>query len=335
MALLIAAIAGLLPIVLFLIALTLIDSYKLVSLRQILILIAVGGIAALVSFFVNDLTIALTHLPAKPFARYAAPVIEEGFKALVLIYLLRGNRIGFLVDAAIFGFAVGAGFAIVENLYFLRIAADMPLGMWLVRGFGTAVMHGGVAAIFCVTTHALSEDKSAAGPSDILPGLFLAILMHSLYNNFILSPWLSTLIVSILLPVVAVVIFRLSEKALHHWLNVGFDEDAELLEVIISGDLSSTNVGQYLATIKHRFQPAVVVDLICYLRLHAELAMRAKGVLLARESGFEIKTGPSVRASLEELKALEQSIGTTGRHALKPFMQMSRKDLWQLNMLET
>jgi len=332
--LLTAALAGLLPTALFLVALMLIDSYKLVSLRQILILIAAGGVAALLSFFANDVVIALTHLPATPFARYVAPVIEESFKALVLIYLLRGNRIGFLVDAAIFGFAAGAGFAIAENLYFLHIAADMPLGLWLVRGFGTAIMHGGVAAIFCVTAHALSEQKSAADLSDMLPGLFLAILIHALYNHFVLSPLLSTLIVMLLLPAVALFMFRLSEKALQHWLNVGFDADAELLEVINSGELSSSNVGKYLETVKHRFQPAIVVDLICYLRLHVELALRAKGVLLARESGFEMEEDPAVAASLNELAALEKSIGATGRLALKPFLHMSRKDLWQIYMLK-
>jgi RsiW-degrading membrane proteinase PrsW (M82 family) len=332
--LLLAAIAGLLPSILFLLALTVLDSYKLVSLRQILVLIAFGGLAALVSFFANDLVAALTHLPDKPFARYVAPVIEESAKAVVLISLLRGNRIGFPVDAAIFGFAVGSGFAIIENLYFLQIAADMPIGLWLIRGFGTAIMHGGVAAIFCVSTHTLSEQKSTADLSDATPGLFLAILCHSLYNHFVVSPWLSTLIVIVLLPVVAMFVFRLSEKALEHWLNVGFDGDTELLEVINSGELSNSNVGRYLASVKHRFQPAVVVDLICYLRLHVELALRAKGVLMARENGFEMETDPSVRATLEELKVLEASIGTTGKLALKPFLQLSRKDLWQIYVLE-
>jgi len=327
--------AGLLPTVLFLAVLIFMDSYKLVTLRQILMLIAVGCLTALLSLIANDIVIALTHIPVRPFTRYVAPAIEESFKALVLIYLLRGNRVGFLVDAAIFGFAVGTGFAIAENLYFLSIAGDMPLNLWLVRGFGTAIMHGGVAAIFCVTAYALSDQKSEIEFSDLLPGLFLAVLLHSLYNHFVLSPLLSTLVVVVLLPSIAVFMFRLSEAALRHWLNDGFDADTELLEVINSGELSSSNVGQYLARIKHRFQPAVVVDLICYLRLHVELALRAKGVLLARASGFDLETDDEVKASLGELEVLERNIGTTGRLALKPFLQMSRKDLWQIYMLKS
>ena len=52
-----------------------------------------------------------------------------------------------------------------------------------------------------------------------------------------------------------------------------------------------------------------------------------------RESGFVNKTGEQTRAKLEELRYLEKSIGTTGRLAIKPFLRMSQKDLWQFYML--
>jgi hypothetical protein len=39
------------------------------------------------------------------------------------------------------------------------------------------------------------------------------------------------------------------------------------------------------------------------------------------------------RAKLEEMKYLEKSIGPTGKLAIRPFLQMSRKDLWQFYVL--
>jgi hypothetical protein len=77
----------------------------------------------------------------------------------------------------------------------------------------------------------------------------------------------------------------------------------------------------------------MVVDLLCYLRLHTELSIRAKGLLMMRESGFMDKTGEETKAKLEELKFLESTIGTTGRLAIKPFLRMSQEDLWQFYML--
>jgi len=330
---LLAALIGLLPAMVFLAVLVFFDSYKLVSVKFILTTMALGALAALLSYFFNDAVLALTDLSHKAFSRYLAPVIEESLKATILIYLLRSNRVGFLVDAAILGFSVGAGFAIFENFYYLQSMSDAPLGMWLIRGFGTAIMHGGVAAIFAVTTLALSDHKTAAGFLDILPGLFLAILTHSLYNHFPLSPPLSTLIVLVVLPMLGVFIFKVSEDSLGRWLNAGFDADTELLEIINSGEMSESRVGEYFESLKQHFKPEIVVDLICYLRLHVELALRAKGMLMMRESGFDVETGPNVRASLEELKCLDERIGITGRLALKPFLHVSRKDLWQLYML--
>jgi RsiW-degrading membrane proteinase PrsW (M82 family) len=331
---LLAALVGLLPAVVFLAALVFFDSYKLVSIKFILVTMALGALAALLSYFCNDAALAATGLSNKIFSRYLAPVIEESLKAAILVYLLRSNRVGFLVDAAILGFSVGAGFAILENFYYLQNLVGSPLGIWIVRGFGTAIMHGGVAAIFTVTTLALSDHKTTAGFLDILPGLFLAILTHSLYNHFPLSPPLSTLVVLVVLPMLGIFIFKVSEDSVARWLNAGFDADAELLEIITSGEISESHAGKYLENLKQHFRPEIVFDMICYLRLYTELALRAKGMLMMRESGFEVETGPEVQASLDELRCLEESIGVTGRLALKPFLHLSRKDLWQLYMLE-
>ena len=96
---------------------------------------------------------------------------------------------------------------------------------------------------------------------------------------------------------------------------------------------TTSNVGIYLHSLKEKFEGSIVVDLLCYLRLHTELSIRAKGLLMMREQGFMDKAGEETQAKLEELKFLESSIGTTGLLAMKPFMRMSQKDLWQFYML--
>jgi hypothetical protein len=77
----------------------------------------------------------------------------------------------------------------------------------------------------------------------------------------------------------------------------------------------------------------VIVDMMCLLRLRAELAIRAKGILMMREAGFDPEPDPALKATFEELRYLEQSIGKTGLLALQPFLHTTTRDLWQLNML--
>jgi len=327
------ALVGLLPVCSFLAALVFLDSYKLVSMRWILATIGLGCIAGILSYPFNVGASELLDINFTTLTRYVAPVIEEALKGLVIIALIRRNRIGFPVDAAIIGFGIGAGFAIFENLYYLQAVPDMRLGTWIVRGFGTAIMHGGATAIFAIVSHTLMGQYPTKGIVTLFPGFLVAVIAHSVYNHFFLMPIINTLIVFASLPVLFTVVFQQSEKAISDWLGLGFDADAELIELINSGEFSTSKIGSYLHSLTEKFAGPVVVDMLCYLRLHKELAMRAKGLLMMREQGFMDKPGEETKAKLEELNFLVSSIGPTGLLALKPFLRMSQKDLWQFYML--
>ena len=327
------ALVGLLPVCSFLAALVFLDSYKLVPMRWILGTIGLGCIAGILSYPLNVGASTLLDIDFTTLTRYVAPFIEETLKGLIIVALIRHNRVGFPVDAAIFGFGIGAGFAIFENLYYLQAVPDMQLGTWIVRGFGTAIMHGGATAIFAIVSHTLMGQHPTKGIVTLLPGFLVAVVAHSVYNHFFLMPIINTLIVFASLPILFTVVFQQSEKAVSDWLDLGFDADAELIELINSGDFSISRTGMYLHSLTEKFEGPVVVDMLCYLRLHKELAMRAKGLLMMREQGFMDKPGEETKAKLEELKFLVSSIGPTGLLALKPFLRMSRKDLWQFYML--
>jgi len=74
--------------------------------------------------------------------------------------------------------------------------------------------------------------------------------------------------------------------------------------------------------------------MLCCLRLHGELALRAKGILLLRESGMdEPPIDAETRDKLAELAQLERAIGRIGVLALRPLMMTTGKDIWQLTLL--
>ncbi len=310
------------------------DSYKLVGLKTVLVVIVAGGLTAVASYFANGYFLTAFDIEFNNYSRYVAPLIEEGLKALVVVYLFRSNRIGFLVDSAIMGFAVGAGFAVIENFYYLYTASSAHLGVWIVRGFGTAMMHGGVVAIFAVISQTLTERSMKINPLLYVPGFVAAVTLHSIFNHFVLPPIMMTLLTLIALPPILYVVFQKSAAHMHEWLEVDFDEDAELLEKITSGDFASEKIGSFLMDLREKFDGPVVVDLLCYLRLYTELALRAKGVLMMRENGLDAPIGERTREKFVELQYLEKSIGKTGVLAMRPFLHMTRKDLWQLYVLD-
>jgi protease PrsW len=195
-------------------------------------------------------------------------------------------------------------------------------------------MHGGTTAIFAIITKGLLDRYSSEKLYFFIPGLALAILTHSFFNHFLLSPVSMTLAQLILLPVIIIVVFKQSEKITREWLEIGFESDVWLLEYITSGNLSDTKIGKYLYSLKSQFPGEIVADMLCLLQIHLELAVRAKGILMMREAGFKSQFDPEIKQKFDELKYLEKSIGKTGKLALSPILHSTTQDLWQLYLLD-
>ncbi len=322
-----------LPVFLFLVFLILFDSYKLVKPREVLLSIVVGIATAGIAYAVNTHVMLWWDLSFTSTSRYVAPVIEETLKAAFVMYLITRGRIGFMVDAAIIAFGIGAGFSLIENLYYVSVIDGVGFITWVLRGFGTAIMHGGATALFAVVAKSLTDREIGAARS-FVQALVLALFIHSLYNHFIFPPVVSALLVMLMIPIVLYLVFERSEQRLRQWLEVGFNTDQELLQIIMAGGVMNSNVGEYFRKLQQRFPGEVVVDMLCLLRIHLELSIRAKGILLMHEAGFPVPHDPEVAERFDEMKSLEKNIGTTGKRALAPFIHTSKRDLWQLYMLD-
>lgn len=331
-ALLICAVA-LIPVVSFVAALQLMDSYKLVPPTRILAAIVAGGAAAGICYLINSSAFTLFRNHSDAYASVGAPITEEIAKACWWIFLIATARVAFMVDAAICAFAVGAGFALVENIFYLHVLGGNAIGVFLLRGLGTAMMHGGVAAIAAMLSILLSERRAWRGFRLFAPGLLSAIVIHSLFNQGLVTPLASTLITLLALPVLLTVIFLWSEDSMRRWLGDKLDKDIELLNLIATGELGRTRSGKYLQSLPEAFPPEMRGDMLCMLQLTLELSVRAKGDLLLREAGFDVPPDPETEAHFEELAYLQKSIGRTGLRAIAPLLSKTPRDLWEMHRL--
>ena len=321
------------PVSLFLAALIFMDSYKLVPLRTVLMTLLAGALAAGVALAVHATLLSTIDFDTGSFRRYVAPVTEELLKSVYLLFLIRTYKVGFAVDAAILGFSIGTGFALVENIHYMQSLGKAPLVLWFMRGFGTAILHGSTTAVVGIVAHSFLERQDRSGPRWLLPGLLLAMLLHSLFNHFLLPPLIMTILILIIMSMVVFMVFRRSEKKTQAWLGSGLDSDMEIIESIRTGDIRQSNVGEYLQSLKDHFSGAIVGDMLCLLQIQIELSMQAKAILMAREAGIELPMTDEIRSNLTELLFLEKSVGATGRLALEPFLRTGRQDIWQLHML--
>ena len=326
---------ALLPVLAFLGLLVVFDSFKLIPAAMLGRALAAGAVGALLSTPVHAVFTRLLHVSEPSIVLYVAPVTEETLKALFFVYALKRRRVGFLVDAAIVGFAIGTGFAVVENIEYLATLTDRRLWLWVVRGFGTATLHALTTTIVAIAAKSLSDRFPERGLWVILPGLGAAMVLHSAFNHALVSPVLAAAILVLVLPLVVLFVFSRSEKKTREWVGDGLDLDVELLALVRSPVFGVTRFGQYLEELRSRFPGPVVADMFCLLQLDLELAIRAKGLLMAREAGIELPPDENLRSQLAEREYLEHAIGQTGMLALRPLQVTSDRDHWHQYLLNS
>ena len=331
---LLKVVLGMTPVALYLSSLVILDSYKLVKLRAVIAAVGAGLVALLVCNYLNGFLLNLIGVDTTSFSRYIAPFTEETAKAAYVIFLIRTRRVGFMVDAVIFGFAIGAGFGILENIFYLQLIPDAKIYSWVLRGCGTALMHGSTTAIFGVLAQREFEQGNTKHIVQLLPPLMAAVVLHSFYDHFFLSPVHMAMSLALGVPLVTTLIYRSSEKSLEDWLGVGFDADAEMLEIINQGKISGSRIGDYMTSLGDHFSPVVVLDMMCLLRIQVELAIEAKGILMLRKEGYDIQPSEELTDKIAELDFLEKSIGPTGRLALKPLRKSSGREAWEAHLLQ-
>ena len=324
---------ALVPVLLFVIGLKVMDSFKLVHRSAVLAAIAAGAGVALVGVALHAWLEPALAVSAATFSRYVAPITEETLKAAFIGLLIARRRVGFLVDAAVQGFAVGAGFALVENVTYLNALGGAPLVLWIVRGLGTAMLHGATTTIFAIVARTFADRHPDRVLASFAPGLAAAIAVHSAFNHVPLPPVAMTLLLLIALPVLVLVVFQRSEAATREWVVAGLDLDVELLQLVASDAFGFTRFGQYLQRLQEQFGPAVVMDMFCLLRLQLELSVQAKAMLMAREAGLDVPVDADLPSALAELAYLEHAIGRTGLLALKPLQVTSHRDDWHKFLL--
>ena len=335
------ALIALAPVLVCLVVFERLDAFNLVSLSEIVALLLAGGTLTAISYFANGGVLDEFPVGFDNHAQYIAPIIEESIKAALIVGLFAFNRIGYLIDAAIAGFTIGAGFAVAENVFYLHEFADASLGVWIVRGLGTALMHGGATAMMSVCSLVLYAPRLRAGIDrfhlNILlfaPGLALAILLHMAFNHFPAQPLEAMGVALATTPLGLFALFAVGERYAHRWLAADNRAHTELLRAIVDGAFDRTDAGVALSGLRRRLAPSVAVDLDDYVRLNAELVVKAEATLLAAEEHHRLVRTSEVHADFQRLHGLERKLGRSLVMAVRQHLKFSRDDLWKMHELE-
>ena len=331
---------ALVPVLLLLTLFVWFDAFKLMNLREILTLLALGGLGALASYPVSGRLLDALPIGFSSYSRFVAPWIEEAIKGALVVIMFRMNRIGFKLDAVISGFAIGAGFSVIENIIYLVRLSEYGTGTWLVRGLGTAVMHGTTLAILAATAHEFAERETRQRASDydfnllwFVPGCLAAVAIHMTFNQFPERPLIAMLGASLFAPVAILGIFQFGTTEAEKWLKQEYGEHRAQLAVLRAGKFPDDRCGRKIAALAGRLAPDAGERLRRYLELQTWLVAEAEETLIEEDEGDAVFDRKKILDAFAELDSLKRAMGATTFAQLNRLLPFSRNDYWEVSEL--
>jgi len=308
------------------------DLYASGSFRAIVICLLWGVTAFILAFQAN--TFALRFVGFGLLVTLVAPIIEEILKSLILIYYVRRPDFTYFVDGAIYGFAVGTAFAVLENLLYLgRAGSEAGLLVALSRAFSTSLMHGSASALVGVALGRLRFGRGLSRIASVLLGWAAAMVLHITFNNAISrGPGLLTLLLAVAIGLggvgltAAFVFWGLREE--RRWLQetLGIQIGVSAGESAIVQQLD--NLDPLLAPIGERFGADKRKQVETFLRLQAQLGLKRKVQEMTPDPKLRAEIGAQVAALRQEVDTMRQALGVYCMAYVRSILPPETEPIW-------
>lgn len=300
--------------------------------KSILIALAWGAVAMGLSYLVDHPLVPIFGRPIV--AVRIGPVVEEIFKSLILLYLVRRADYTYFVDGAIYGFAVGIGFAVAENmLYLSRVDVNTGLIVAITRAFSSSVMHGGSTALVGIAIGGFPLGRVVPPLIALFVGWAIAITYHTTYNHvaFLNLGQEGLLIICGLaftgLVVVALVILwglRRERRRLRRSLGMGVGvSKGEALLVQRLDDLDDL-----LAPVEARFGEVKREQVASVLLLGAQLAMKQAQIRKTRDPELRVELAAQITEAKHALKEQRHEVGMYIMSYVRSIVPKTTWSLW-------
>jgi RsiW-degrading membrane proteinase PrsW (M82 family) len=246
-----------------------------------------------------------------------APIVEEIAKSLILIYFGRRPDFTYFVDGAIYGFAAGIGFSVIENLFYLSQpqAAQQGLVLGISRSFSTCLMHGSASALVGVSIGRFRYGHGGTRLLSAILGWGAAIVLHSAFNRVVqpYNPAALILVGSVGLGVGGVILIAL-------FIRWGLVEERRWIEETLGIGLRVTekekalvrelsDLETLLKPITERFGRDKSAQVEEFLLKQAQLGIKQKSSQLTTDPRLKAQVDEQVQALQQEMDALRRKVG--------------------------
>jgi RsiW-degrading membrane proteinase PrsW (M82 family) len=261
------------------------------------------------------------------------PIVEEILKSLVLVYATRRRDFTYFVDGAVYGFAAGAGFALLENLYYFSTVEGSGLALGFSRSFSTALMHGSATALVGIALGRLRYGRGASRLASLFLGWVAAMALHIGFNNLVdrtqsalTLPLAITLGLGGVGLVAGFIFLGLAEE--RRWLRetLGRQVGVSAGEAAVVQKLD--NLESLLAPVGEHFGPEKRQQAEAFLKLQAKLGLKRKVQELTPDAKQRAEMARQVAALRADIDVIRKGLGIYCMSYIRSILPPESEPLW-------
>jgi RsiW-degrading membrane proteinase PrsW (M82 family) len=326
-------IASVIPL-LFLFVIKRLNFFETHQFRLIILALVWGALSVELSYQVSH---PMALVLGKQFVgTHTAPFVEEIFKSLALLYLVRRGAMTFFVDGAVYGFASGIGFAIAENmLYLSRVDVDTGLIIGTTRAFVASVLHGSTTAIVGMAVAGFPLGRVNHVLLRWVIGLIVAISIHTAYNNTAFHHFafgqtgilvLAAIAFTALLIVAGLILWGLRRERRRLRKSLGMKAGVSKGEAGLVQNIN--DLDDLLAPVEERFGELKREQVTGVLLLGAQLAMKQDLIRKTKDDELRAELAVKITEAKRELKLQRNEVGMYVMSYVRSIMPKTSWSMW-------
>ncbi len=317
--------------ILFLYVIWLLEAYAVSEVKLTLLNLGWGALSFVAAYAVQSTLASSQVLTFWQITLGSAPFLEEIFKAAFLVYLAHRLLIRYAVDGTVYGFAIGTGFAIGENLLYLNNNPALALEIATGRVLSVSLMHAFTAAIVGTVAGSDVFQNLRRRAARITLALLAAILLHATYNLIAISLQGPDLIaVGIGIGLTGTMILVLLAR--HALRRESAAIRREIEKTLSPGEVAATVNPRQIAEIITRNRsvlgPTRAALLEEYIHLQAKRGILRKTVDLSQRRRSITPIVQELAIVEQRLDTLQDTLGLYTRSWLRTLLPSEESDTW-------
>ena len=290
-----------------------------------------GMVAFLIALIVQNTLLKQGIVTFSEITIFSAPILEEVLKVVLLIWLMHSMTLNYAIDGTAYGFSIGTGFAVTENLFYISLNPSSSITETLIRVFSVSLMHAFTSGVVGTIIGSNNYQGVRVRVPRMVLSILFAIIIHGVFNLSV------SVFTDIPLAIVGIAIGAGGIIILGVIIRNSLDIEKTSINRHLSFELSS---GELQATLKPNDVANIIREnidsvgerraklIVQYVNLQARRGILSKTLSLNQRTKFNRVLEQKLEIIKHQLRTLRGEMGLYNWVWLRSALPSDESDIW-------